>query len=44
MTEEEKQEAKEQLKALHQAYNDLSQECADAQMPSTDKAKVLHSL
>ncbi|XP_062375938.1 dystonin [Sardina pilchardus] len=39
MTEEEKQEAEEQLKALQQAYNDLSQQCTDAQAPSTDKAK-----
>uniref|UniRef100_A0A672SPX3 Dystonin n=1 Tax=Sinocyclocheilus grahami TaxID=75366 RepID=A0A672SPX3_SINGR len=30
MTEEEKQEAKEQLKCLHQAYSELSQQCADA--------------
>lgn len=41
MTEEEKQEAKDQLKALHQAYSDISQQCSDAQTPSTDKAKVL---
>lgn len=30
MTEAEKQVAKEQLKSLHQAYNELSQQCADA--------------
>lgn len=30
MTEEEKQEAKEQLRSLHQAYSELSQQCADA--------------
>ncbi|KTF96961.1 hypothetical protein cypCar_00005784 [Cyprinus carpio] len=30
MTEEEKQEAKEQLKSLNQAYSELSQQCADA--------------
>lgn len=30
MTEEEKQEAKEQLKSLNQAYSELSQHCADA--------------
>uniref|UniRef100_A0A8C7UBW6 Dystonin n=1 Tax=Oncorhynchus mykiss TaxID=8022 RepID=A0A8C7UBW6_ONCMY len=35
MTEDEKQEAKEQLKSLHQAYSDLSQQCSD-QTPSTD--------
>ncbi|XP_064173955.1 dystonin isoform X26 [Anguilla rostrata] len=29
MTENEKQEAKEQLKSLHQAYSELSQQCAD---------------
>ncbi|KAM9412367.1 dystonin isoform 9-T9 [Salvelinus alpinus] len=33
MTEEEKQEAKEQLKSLHQAYSDLAQQCSD-QTPS----------
>ncbi|XP_045566332.1 dystonin isoform X31 [Salmo salar] len=44
MTEEEKQEAKEQLKSLHQAYSDLAQQCSD-QTPSAeqymeDKEKV----
>ncbi|XP_071249796.1 dystonin-like isoform X9 [Salvelinus alpinus] len=37
MTEDEKQEAKEQLKSLHQAYSDLSQQCSD-QTPSTEQA------
>ncbi|XP_056116142.1 dystonin isoform X4 [Rhinichthys klamathensis goyatoka] len=39
MTEEEKQEAKEQLKSLHQAYSELSQQCADA-TSSADQAAV----
>ncbi|KAF4105424.1 hypothetical protein G5714_013086 [Onychostoma macrolepis] len=39
MTEEEKQEAKEQLKSLHQAYSELSQQCADA-ASSADQAAV----
>ncbi|XDV50941.1 hypothetical protein PO909_019905 [Leuciscus waleckii] len=39
MTEEEKQVAKEQLKSLHQAYNELSQQCADA-TSSADQAAV----
>lgn len=30
MTEEEKQEKKEHLKSLHQAYSELSQQCEDA--------------
>ncbi|XP_045078903.1 LOW QUALITY PROTEIN: dystonin [Coregonus clupeaformis] len=36
MTEEEKQEAKEQLKSLHQAFSDLSQQFSD-QTPSTEQ-------
>ncbi|XP_038830544.1 dystonin [Salvelinus namaycush] len=36
MTEEEKQEAKEQLKSLHQAYSDLAQHCSD-QTPSAEQ-------
>ncbi|XP_071265283.1 microtubule-actin cross-linking factor 1-like isoform X26 [Salvelinus alpinus] len=36
MTEEEKQEAKEQLKSLHQAYSDLAQQCSD-QTPSAEQ-------
>ncbi|XP_016332650.1 dystonin isoform X9 [Sinocyclocheilus anshuiensis] len=39
MTEEEKQEAKEQLKSLHQAYSELSQQCSDA-ASSADQAAV----
>ncbi|KAM9559764.1 dystonin-like isoform 23-T23 [Salvelinus alpinus] len=39
MTEDEKQEAKEQLKSLHQAYSDLSQQCSD-QTPSTEQCLV----
>ncbi|KAL1263492.1 hypothetical protein QQF64_006231, partial [Cirrhinus molitorella] len=39
MTEKEKQEAKEQLKSLHQAYSELSQQCADAAF-SADQAAV----
>ncbi|KAK6301543.1 hypothetical protein J4Q44_G00275960 [Coregonus suidteri] len=39
MTEEEKQEAKEQLKSLHQAYSDLSQQCSD-QTPSAEQYMV----
>ncbi|XP_042592002.1 dystonin isoform X20 [Cyprinus carpio] len=39
MTEEEKQEAKEQLKSLNQAYSELSQQCADA-ASSADQAAV----
>lgn len=29
MTEDEREEAQEQLKALNQAYNELSQNCSD---------------
>lgn len=29
MTEEEREKAQEQLKALNQAYNELSQQCSD---------------
>ncbi|XP_031661073.1 dystonin isoform X12 [Oncorhynchus kisutch] len=36
MTEEEKLEAKEQLKSLHQAYSDLTQQCSD-QTPSAEQ-------
>ncbi|XP_028976222.2 dystonin isoform X23 [Esox lucius] len=36
MTEEEKHEAKEQLKSLQQAYSELSQHCAE-QTPSADQ-------
>ncbi|XP_030626347.1 dystonin [Chanos chanos] len=36
MTEEEKQETKEQLKSLHQAYSELSKQCAD-QMPTAEQ-------
>ncbi|XP_055745835.1 dystonin-like isoform X6 [Salvelinus fontinalis] len=39
MTEEEKQEAKEQLKSLHQAYSDLAQHCSD-QTPSAEQAQL----
>uniref|UniRef100_A0A4W5PTW8 Dystonin n=1 Tax=Hucho hucho TaxID=62062 RepID=A0A4W5PTW8_9TELE len=39
MTEEEKQEAKEQLKSLHQAYSDLSQQCSD-QTPSAEQFRM----
>ncbi|XP_059374124.1 dystonin-like isoform X2 [Carassius carassius] len=39
MTEEEKQEAKEQLNSLHQAYSELSQQCADT-ASSADQAVV----
>ncbi|KAL0964650.1 hypothetical protein UPYG_G00327030 [Umbra pygmaea] len=39
MTEEEKQEAKEQLKLLHQAYSELSQQCADHK-PSADQSML----
>uniref|UniRef100_A0A8C1VKP3 Dystonin n=1 Tax=Cyprinus carpio TaxID=7962 RepID=A0A8C1VKP3_CYPCA len=43
MTEEEKQEAKEQLKSLHQAYSELSQQCADA-ASSADQEAFKHKL
>ncbi|KAJ8377714.1 hypothetical protein AAFF_G00254480 [Aldrovandia affinis] len=36
MTEDEKQETKEQLKSLHQAYSELSQQCAD-QTPTAEQ-------
>lgn len=36
MTAEEKEKAQEQLKALNQAYSDLSQHCAD-QAPSAEQ-------
>ncbi|XP_051503373.1 dystonin-like [Myxocyprinus asiaticus] len=39
MTEEEKQETKEQLKSLHQAYSEISQQCAEA-ASSDDQAAV----
>jgi hypothetical protein len=38
MTEEEKLEAKEQLKSLHQAYSDLTQQCSD-QTPSAKQVR-----
>ncbi|XP_064858708.1 dystonin-like isoform X12 [Oncorhynchus nerka] len=45
MTEEEKLEAKEQLKSLHQAYSDLTQQCSDqtpsAEQDMEEKQKVL---
>uniref|UniRef100_A0A8C7V068 Dystonin n=1 Tax=Oncorhynchus mykiss TaxID=8022 RepID=A0A8C7V068_ONCMY len=39
MTEEEKLEAKEQLKSLHQAYSDLTQQCSD-QTPSAEQFRM----
>ncbi|XP_073776575.1 dystonin isoform X31 [Danio rerio] len=39
MTEEEKKEAKEQLASLHQAYSEISQQCADV-TSSADQAAV----
>ncbi|XP_019902781.3 dystonin isoform X25 [Esox lucius] len=39
MTEEEKHEAKEQLKSLQQAYSELSQHCAE-QTPSADQCML----
>ncbi|XP_066534474.1 dystonin [Hoplias malabaricus] len=39
MTEEEKRETKEQLKSLHQAYSELSQQSGD-QAPSAEKAAM----
>uniref|UniRef100_A0A9J7XC50 Dystonin n=1 Tax=Cyprinus carpio carpio TaxID=630221 RepID=A0A9J7XC50_CYPCA len=44
MTEEEKQEAKEQLKSLHQAYSELSQQCADAASSADQALKVIQGI
>lgn len=43
MTEDEKQETKEQLKSLHQAYSELSQQCAD-QTPTAEQVNYLCGL
>lgn len=43
MTEEEKHEAKEQLKTLHQAYSELSKLCTD-QTSLTDQVIILIQL
>ncbi|XDV50937.1 hypothetical protein PO909_019905 [Leuciscus waleckii] len=44
MTEEEKQVAKEQLKSLHQAYNELSQQCADATSSADQALRVIQGI
>ncbi|XP_056116139.1 dystonin isoform X1 [Rhinichthys klamathensis goyatoka] len=44
MTEEEKQEAKEQLKSLHQAYSELSQQCADATSSADQALQVIQGI
>lgn len=36
MTEEERETAQEQLKALNQAYNELSQQCSDRNNPAEE--------
>ncbi|XP_059422809.1 dystonin-like [Carassius carassius] len=44
MTEEEKQEAEEQLKSLRQAYSELSQQCADAAYSADQALQVLQGI
>ncbi|XP_016373036.1 dystonin-like [Sinocyclocheilus rhinocerous] len=44
MTEEEKQEGKEQLKSLHQAYSELSQQCADAASSADQALQVIQGI
>ncbi|XP_042591989.1 dystonin isoform X8 [Cyprinus carpio] len=44
MTEEEKQEAKEQLKSLNQAYSELSQQCADAASSADQALQVIQGI
>ncbi|XP_048061846.1 dystonin isoform X4 [Megalobrama amblycephala] len=44
MTEEEKQEAKEQLRSLQQAYTELSQQCADATSSADQALQVIQGI
>ncbi|XP_052427650.1 dystonin [Carassius gibelio] len=44
MTEEEKQEAEEQLKCLRQAHSEISQQCADAASSADQALQVLQGI
>lgn len=43
MTEEEREQAQEQLKALNQAYNELSQHCTDQNNSAEEVGLLLFS-